>query len=157
MSNLDQGVIDGLFRALAAREGDPIGRDGLAPDLTEPVRVKAPEQVRDLFAPDYVDLSGAAADHGFAGMYVGVSDELWEKAVSQGSPSAAELDCRMAMLMAALRVGAVGAMTGGENRVFVWVPEPGEGRARRMGVALSYMHGEHQVLLADAAPVAHAV
>lgn len=144
---MDQATVDGAFCTLVSRAGTPLSPSDLLRSHHVPAVRRVPAVVQELFGEDYVDVSAAACDHGFTGVYVGVTDEVWDRAVSASSTSTADLECRLGMLMAALRVAAVEAMLTGQAVVSVWEPVGDSARRLELGVEFDRVD-DHQVLLA---------
>lgn len=133
-----QSVIDDRFRALAASIGaplDPIAR--LQPDVTQHTPA-ATAALRP--RPGYIDLTGAAAEHGLAGVHVAMSEAAWGTVVADGARTADDIELRWATMMAAVRIAAAEAMaTADAVGTHTWRPNIGDPLvADRIDLAVRY-------------------
>lgn len=133
-----QSVIDDRFRDLAAALGaplDPIAR--LQPDVAQHTPAAAPLlRAR----PGYIDLTGAAAEHGLAGVHVVMSEAAWDTVVADGARTADDIELRWATMMAAVRIAAAEAMATADTvGTHTWRPNVGSPLvADRIDLAVRY-------------------
>lgn len=119
------------FHALVRGRGEADGWTSTRPIATS-------HAARSILGSDYLDVTDAARDHDFAGLHVGLTSRTWDIVTSHGTAPLDELNTRFGMLLAAVRIAAIDAMTS-DGTATTFAYQEAQGAPERVELTVRYL------------------